>query len=107
MIAWTFVYNPFVMGGNVWQPKGFKFDRKEKKDLGKGFYGYQLFSPKGKEVIVEQKSGAIVGNSLEEVRKDILSSTIEIMQKQVEDACKQLCLVKIISENKFWDIYEK
>lgn len=106
MKAWTLVYNAFVMGSNVWQPKGFEFeDAAERVELGKGFFGYVLQSPAGKTIIVEERSGAIVGNSLDTVRNDIAGSKGKVMEDQVVDACK--VQVQIIGEEEFWKVYDK
>jgi hypothetical protein len=107
MIAWTYFYNPFVMGGSTWQPEGCELEKTERIDLGAGFFGYKYVSPKGKTIIVEEKSGAIIGNSVEEVKNDIANSVIKVMTKQVEDACQTVKTVKVISQEKFWEVYDK
>ena len=105
MKAWTYVYSPFRMGGDTWHPTGFEFESNERIELGKGFYGYVLKSPNGKTIVVEEKSGAIVGDSLERVKADIENGDIEIMKQQVKQACD--VNVKIIDEEDFWKIYDK
>jgi len=105
MIAWTMVYNAFTMGGSVWRPSGFEFKEGDAVHLGKGFYGYVLESPNGKTIVVEKQSGAIVGNSLEEVVSDIAEAEFETMQKQVEHACSKN--INLVSEEKFWLLYDK
>jgi hypothetical protein len=104
MRAWTYVYNPFVMGGNTHRAKGFEFEGVERVELGKGYYGYTLQSPNGKSIVVEEHSGAIIGNSLEDVRNDIDQGDSEVMKKQVEKACKEVVI--IISESEFWSLYK-
>lgn len=106
--AWTYVYNAFIIGGNVHQAKGFEFDetKEELHYLGKEFNAYILDSPDGKtKIIVEEVSGGIVGNDYHDVCLDIAMGNKEEMQAQIEDACKEF--VKIVSEEEFWKIYLK
>lgn len=104
---WTYFYNAFTMGGQCNQPTGFEKEVENEVDLGGGYKGYEILTPKGKTIIVEKSSGAIVGSSLTDVRNDIETADPKIMAKQVEQACKELKNVKIISEEKFWQTYEK
>lgn len=109
--AWTYFYNAFVMGGDTTSPTGFLFDEtiKEKIDLGQGYYGYKLTSQKGTDIIVESESGAIVGNSVDEVAADICGAVLagqeNVMKQQVAEAMK--ANIHVISEEKFWATYDK
>lgn len=107
MKIWTYFYNAFTMGGSCNVPTGFETILDNEVELGNGFLGYEVLTPKGNKIIVEKESGAIVGNSLEQVKKDITTSKIDVMNKQVKQACEESENVKIISENKFWNTYEK
>lgn len=80
---------------------------KNKIDLGGGFFGYEIISPKGITVIAEEKSGAIVGNSLEQVKKDISLGVVGEMDNQVSKTMEESKSVKIIQSNIFWNRYEK
>lgn len=106
MFIWTYFKRPFVMGGRVNQPTGFKKELGEELDLGKGYKGCQLVSPKGKTIIVEKQSGAIVGSSLEEVRKDIECAETHVMEEQVKFACSELEKINVILEEEFWKVYD-
>jgi hypothetical protein len=107
LVVWTYFKRPMTMGGSVLRPVGYKTLVSHKLDLGKGFYGYEIKSPMGVTVIIEEKSGAIVGNNLDTVKKDIALSNIDTMQNQVNNAREKLKAVEIIDETKFWSIYEK
>lgn len=104
MRAWTYFQNPFSVGGNTHQAKGFEFQGKKKVDLGKGYFGYGLKSPKGTTIIVESRSGAIIGNSIKMVKNDIQKGDFEVMKNQIDRASK--VPVTIIPEHDFWIKYE-
>jgi len=71
--------------------------------LGKGFIGYLAISPvDGSTHVVEAKSGAFVGSSIEEVRKDIKSGTVENMKAQVEKAVNESKYTTRITAEDFW-----
>jgi hypothetical protein len=106
LVMWTYVYNAFTMGGELNTPQGFEIQLKDYPELhlGHDYYGYAVTSPRnGKTCIVEKESGAIIGASLEETIADIAGGEPEYMRKQLEKAMKQS--VRIIPEEKFWDLY--
>lgn len=111
MIAWTYFYRPFTMGGKVHRAEGFRFDPNHytKHNIGEGYFAYVLTSPKGKTIVVESTSGAIVGHNLEEVEADICAAALlnqqDVMHKQVEAARTEVVIA--ISEEEFWRVYEK
>jgi hypothetical protein len=104
MKAWTYFADPLTVGGYINKAKGFKFEGKEKVVLGKGYFGYVLQSPKGKTIIVESQSGAIIGNDLNIVKSDIQQGDSDIMKKQVEQAIKET--ITLITEQQFWSRYK-
>lgn len=109
--VWTYMYNAFTMGGNLNVPTGFEFDETTKKlhDLGEGYFGYELITPKGQTIVVESASGAIIGDSIESVQSDIVGAVLagqqHLMKQQVINAMAED--VKIISEEEFWKKYNR
>lgn len=109
--AWTYFYNAFTMGGKLNVPTGFEFDETHYQlhDLGEGYFGYELTAPSGKTIVVENTSGAIVGNSIEEVQADIVGAVLagqqNMMKNQVMNAAREH--VRIISKEEFWAKYDK
>lgn len=104
-IVWTYFWSPFSFGRNR-QPTGCEMKVTDRYELGKGFYGYKIVSNNNTVIIVEDKSGAIIGNNLNEVMNDIENSDVALMNNQIEDAIHILESVKIISEEEFWLVYE-
>lgn len=106
LVVWSYIYNPFTMGGNLTTAKGFEIQLADQTEvhLGRDYYGYILKSPKGQSVIVETESGAIVGTSFSAVVEDIQDGEPEYMRKQLEKAKKEH--VSIISEDEFWRLYK-
>lgn len=94
------------MGGRVNQPTGFETELDNLQELARGFKGYLVTTPKGKTIVVEEKSGAIIGDTIANVRKDIMTcDDILLMEKQVEKACREQEKVLVISEEEFWEAY--
>jgi hypothetical protein len=97
------------MGGNIDQATGFSFEQYDFPDnrveLGKGCFGYTIKAPNGETIVVEEISGAIVGNNLEEVKQDIEHADEKVIRNQIESACKEN--VRIVSQEEFWKIYCK
>lgn len=91
MKIWTTGYNAWVMGGNPHYILVTELERVSGPfDIGKGFRAYRCESPSGKTYVMEATTGAIIGNTIADVRADIEGcDSIEVMQKQVDDARKQ------------------
>jgi hypothetical protein len=106
VVAWTYVYNPFVMGGPTTVAKGFNLFTEELPvfDLGSGYFGYFCLSPSGKGIVVEKETGAIVGNSIEKVKEDIRTAERGIMKEQIMTARRTKVIT--ISEKEFWGLYK-
>ena len=106
--VYTLRYEPFILGGSVWQPVSANVEWHGEYDLGKGFRGYLIVSPNGKTFVAESESGAFVGPSIQQVREDIAESeNLDLMKKQVEDAKKQSKQAKEIPAEEFWKLLEK
>lgn len=106
IIIWTNAYSPWIMGGNVNAPIGVKAEVGEPIKTPKGFKLYEIMSPNRKiTVIAEATTGAIVGNSVEQVKEDIRIGDRKIMRNQIKEAEKKLKTVRVVSEQEFWSRY--
>jgi len=47
-----------------------------------------IVSPSGKTFVCENETGAIVGNTFEQVKEDVKQGTLEDMQEQIKEAKK-------------------
>jgi hypothetical protein len=88
-IIWTWAYFPFQMGGQVTRPMLTEVEAIEEKSIGKGYKGFSFKTPKGIK-IAESITGAIVGDSFEQVRKDIAEGDDGVIKKQISEAKKEL-----------------
>jgi hypothetical protein len=95
------------MGGRCNQPTGCEVEIDEEFYLGNGYYGYEIKLPSGKTRVIEKTSGAIVGDTIKEVRNDITEGDKKVMEDQVIHACKESKEVRVISQEEFWKIYDK
>lgn len=101
--VWTLKHNPFALGMS-YKPVGCYVEANGPFDLGEGYKGYLVVSPKGKTFVAEALSGAFVGPSIEAVRKDIETGDLELMKRQVEDAIQQSKAVETIPAEEFWSL---
>ncbi len=101
---WTRGYFPFTMGGSVWRPMTAECEVTGPHDLGKGFEGYLAFGPDGMTKVAEAESGAIVGDTLDQVRADIAATDdVVLMQRQVEAARKEIGFGGVnVTAEEFW-----
>jgi hypothetical protein len=99
---WTYFYEPFRLGGSLWNPKGCEVEAGEAADLGGDWKGFEIPTPFGTTVVVESTSGAIVGATLDDVRKDIASGNPDVMARQVAEAVTEVTNMKTISPEEFW-----
>ena len=76
---WTMGYFPFTMGGRVNAPMLTEVDVIEEKSVGKGIKAFSWKTPKGSIRISESETGAIVGDSFEDVKNDIKETTRSVM----------------------------
>lgn len=100
---WTIGYRPFVMGGSVHYNMACDIKCDGPFDLGDKYKGYLAIAPNGKTFVAEYKSGAIVGDTIENVKNDILTGDKEMMEKQVKDAIESSKKVEVVSEDYFWE----
>lgn len=87
--AWTICYFPFTMGGDLWRPAGAKVPCERPVQIGE-FFVCLVRGPDDMTAVCELTTGAIVGQTLEEVRRDIevayRRGDEAMMRKQVADA---------------------
>lgn len=105
MIIWTQAYRPFRMGGDVNQPIGVDVEVTEPIDVGCGMSVYAVVAPDGRMAIAEATSGAIVGQSLAQVRQDVAAGDPEVMAEQVASAHAMLTHVGVLDPEEFFDAW--
>lgn len=87
---WTIGYFPFTIGGRVHAPMITEVDVIEEMEVGKGFKCFSWKTPLDNLRISESSTGAIVGNSFEEVIKDVEDADIDVINKQMKEASSLL-----------------
>lgn len=102
--AWTMGYFPLRFGP-PWCPMYAKLKCTKPQDLGKGFYGVLITGPEGATAVCEATTGAVVGETLEAVRKDIADcADLALMQKQVADAADKAKRDRVqVTPEEFWE----
>ena len=99
---WTAAYSPFIMGGDVNAPIKTEVEVGEPFDLGGGFKGFLVVSPKGTTHVVEAETGAFVGTNIDKVKEDIAAGDPEIMKKQISDAHEEFTKAVSLTNEAFW-----
>ena len=109
LIVWTYVTNHFIMGGKKNRPTGTEVDitDAEKINLGKGYYGYEIKTPKGDVIVIEANTGAIIGNDIKTVKQDIDEADESVMASQIEKANIEMQKVQVMDNFRFWNMYHK
>lgn len=102
MKIWTEAYRPFVMGGDCNAPVICNVPVDGPFDLGAGQTGYLAVSPGGKTFVAESTTGAIVGPTVEAVRKDIKTADEAVMQEQLAHAKERVKRANPVSQSEFW-----
>ena len=95
------------MGGPVHWPIACEVPVDGPHNLGKGFYGYILRTPKGKTLIAEKNSHGIVDPSIQEVKADIESGDMSQMNIQVDNAQMIFSRAQTINLNEFWKLLDR
>jgi len=90
LIIWRPCYQPFICGGDVNAPLGCEIEVKKPTRLGKGMFGYLINFPDGRTRVAEAITGAIIGDTIEEVMIDVESAKPEVMDKQIEEAAEHI-----------------
>ena len=103
---WTMGYFPFTMGGSVNRPMITEVEIIEEKPIGKGFKAFSFKTPKGTTIIAESITGAIVGQSFKEVKKDVAEATKKVMNEQIEEGKEKLKYGTHMSNDEFFSLYK-
>ena len=103
-LIWMRSYSPFAMGGDVHAPVGIKTKLDGPFDIGKGYSVYLAKSPDGLTVAIEPETGAVIGDSLEDVREDVSAPDHDpkILSDQLKWAREQMEIVRVIPNEEFW-----
>lgn len=73
--------------------------------LGHGVKGYLITAPNGSTFVAEATTGAFVGSSLKDVRKDMRGTTRAVARKQIAQAKRYRDQrLEVVETGKFWDI---
>lgn len=54
--------------------------------LGRGFKAFTATSPSGKTIVIDSVSFGVVGDSIEDVKKDVAAGSLAVMRKQQREA---------------------
>lgn len=103
MDIWTWATFPFVMGGPIRQ--AVKTDVEPASgphDLGQGYAGYLVATPAGNTRVAEATTGALVGDTLEDVRRDVAEASSDTMRDQVAAAAEHARSARTIPTDEFW-----
>ena len=99
---WTFGYEPFTMGGDVWQPIKTDVEAESLHEIGRGYKGYLVKAPDGSTIVAESITGALVGPTIARVKKDIETGDPDLMKEQVAKAKEQVKRARTIDADEFW-----
>lgn len=102
VLAWTPCYFPFTMGGSVWRPGGAWLDCDDPIWHSSGHAIALCHGPTGITLVVEFTTGAVVGETLEEVIKDLDEGDPDIMEKQVAKAREDRKQITMLEPEDFW-----
>lgn len=100
---WVFTacHNPFQFGPGVEYIKA-KVEGRGPYDIGRGYKVYVVKSPAGKIHLALMPSGAFIGSSLAQVRKDVTTGDANLMARQMAEANQMLVNAKELSAATFW-----
>lgn len=108
MHIWTWGSFPFVMGGPVRQ--AVKTDVEPTSgphDLGQGYTGYVITTPAGNTRVAEAATGALVGDTLDDVRRDVADANPETMRDQIAAAANHAHSAKTLTPAEFWRLMKE
>jgi hypothetical protein len=84
VMVWGWSYHPFIMGGRCHKPSQLWVEVIEERVMGKGIICFSFLDEKGKLQIADQATRGIVGDSFEQVQKDVDEGDPEVMREQQE-----------------------
>ncbi len=99
---YTECYQPFRMGGNLREPIACTVEAFGPFDLGKGFEAYVVCDPDGRTVVAEAISGGLVGDTIENVRKDVEEGNEAAMARQIDEGKQITARARDIDAGEFW-----
>jgi len=102
MRIWTEAYRPFIMGGDCNAPIVCAVPVDGPFDLGAGQQGFLAVSPSGRTFVAEGVTGAIVGSTIEGVRRDVEMADRTVMEEQIASAEKRVLQATPVSRDEFW-----
>ena len=102
MDIYTECYQPFRMGGDLRQPISCTVEALGPFDIGKGFEAYVVCDPDGKTVVAEAISGGLVGDTIENVRKDVSEGNDAAMARQLDEGKEVMARSRHIEADEFW-----
>lgn len=106
-LIWTEAYTPFIMGGNVNAPICTEVEVGDPVEIGRGMFAYVVASPiNGCIYVAESTTGAFVGSSIEEVRKDVESADVHVIKKQLKEASERVKQARHLSTEHFWSKFK-
>ena len=108
MHIWTWGRFPFIMGGPVRQAVKTNVEPTSgPHDLGQGYEGYLITTPTGNTRVAEATTGALVGNTLDDVRRDVANANPETMRDQVNAAAKHARSARTLTAAEFWRLMKE
>jgi len=99
---WTWSYMPFTIGGEVCRPIKAEVVAESLHDIGGGYQGYLVKTPKGNTRVAEAETGAIIGDSIKQVKADISKGAPEVMAQQIEKSKEDAARAELIDADDFW-----
>lgn len=102
VLAWTPCYFPFTMGGPVWRPGGAWLNCDDPIWHPSGHAIALCHGPDGMTLVVEFTTGAVVGETLEEVTKDLNEGDPALMDRQVAKARDDRKQATVMEADEFW-----
>lgn len=101
MRIYTRAQRPFVMGGKVHYHICTDAEATDPIDLGLARVRL-VTSPKGTTFVVEAETGAIVGNTLEEVKQDLATASVAAVELQLAQAKLDSAAAEYEPPASFW-----
>ena len=99
---WIPAYRPFIFGGNVNAPIECLVIAFGPFDIGKGLKAHVVIAPSGKTFVAESETGAIVGSSIQDVRKDVSEGDDQVIRDQIEWARQVVKDAVYVTAAEFW-----
>jgi len=99
---YTAAYRPFVMGGKVNYHIATEVSVTDAVDLGKGAVVRLALAPDGQIHVVEAETGAIIGQDLTEVERDVAEADAADITAQLVQARRDAETAETAPAEQFW-----